>query len=139
MKARCMICGSDKGVVKHEVIPKECLSSAEKAEWVVYVCTFCHQEVHEYYRCAEKERYIRYFLEFMNDKRLEKDNRILKLDAKEITDNRKRVEAEKELAYLETQKVLGQKLHGEIEKSLKKLEELGYPVEKVNEVKSLFE
>jgi len=47
-------------------------------------------------------------------------------------------EVKKELDYLEAQRALGQKMHSQIERSLKRLEELGYPVEKIEEVKAWF-
>lgn len=48
-------------------------------------------------------------------------------------------EVKKELAYLSTQLQLGQPLHQMVEKSLKRLEEYGYPSEKVKAIRTQFE
>ena len=50
-----------------------------------------------------------------------------------------RWEIEKELRYLRIQRDIGQKMHDQIRLSLQKLRELGYPEEKIEEIRRWFE
>jgi len=48
-------------------------------------------------------------------------------------------EVEDELRYLEMQRGVGQKMHPQIDHSLKRLEEYGYPKEKIAKLRIKFE